>query len=94
MRLDVAVTWPFARPTRLDVARIMGLLATSLATSETLTSCQAASRHICHALTFRFSGADTGSLQGGGHGLMCGLTYRANRPASLEVASCAPVLAP
>jgi hypothetical protein len=32
-----AVTWSFARLTRLDVAWIMGLLATSLAISETLT---------------------------------------------------------
>jgi hypothetical protein len=38
MRLDVAVTWPFARLTRLDVAWIMGLLAISLAASETLTN--------------------------------------------------------
>ena len=34
---DVAVTWSFARLTGLDVAWIMGLLAISLAVSETLT---------------------------------------------------------
>jgi hypothetical protein len=51
MRPDVAVTWPFARLTRLDVALIMRLLAISLAISETLTRPAAgrASRHICHA---------------------------------------------
>jgi hypothetical protein len=38
MRPYVDVTWPFARLTGLDVAWIMGLLAISLATSETLTN--------------------------------------------------------
>jgi hypothetical protein len=34
---DMVVTWPFARLTRLDVAWTMGLLAISLAISETMT---------------------------------------------------------